>query len=50
MGLFFKIQKSKNYVNFTKTYFLKNEAACACVNMRKYIPWQVSIVLYNVFK
>ena len=45
-GLFFKI---KNVVGFTEMCFLRSETACACVNIRKYVTSQVSIVGYNTF-
>ena len=40
--------KSKNNVIFSKMRFL-NEAAYACVNMCKYITWQLLVTCYNTF-
>ena len=40
--------KSKNNVIFSKRRFL-NEIAYACVNMCKYITWQLFVTCYNTF-
>lgn len=40
--------RSKNNVNLIESAFLKNEATCVCVTMRKYFMSQISRIV-NTF-